>query len=192
MEKITAVLKKRQPGLTVVLEDIDDPHNVMAILRSCDAVGVFEVQLVGRTAKKFKRERLGKRSSSGAKKWLEFNQYESIEACFENLKKREFTIYSTKLHDEVPSVSLFELDLAKNCALVFGNEHDGVSKAAYEGADLNFEIPQFGMTQSLNVSVACAVSLYESCRQRLLKGLFEKSQFSEAEYIRIEQDWMAR
>jgi tRNA (guanosine-2'-O-)-methyltransferase len=161
-EKILSVLRNRQPNLTVVMENIHDPHNVSAMLRSSDAVGVMEVQLVY-TSEKFPR--LGKKSSASATKWVQRRKFASVQECYDRLHDEGFLVYATHLGND--SVSLYDLDLTAKVALVFGNEHAGVSDEAAALADGNFLIPMGGMIQSLNVSVACAVTLYEAFRQRL-------------------------
>lgn len=161
-EKFERVLAARRPDLTVVMEDIHDPHNVSAVLRSADAVGVMRVHLVY-TSEEFPR--LGKKSSASATKWVQKTKHASIRECYDALRADGFTICATHLGRK--AVSIYDLDLTKRTALVFGNEHRGVSKEAAELADVNFRIPMAGMIESLNVSVACAVTLYEAFRQRL-------------------------
>lgn len=90
------------------------------------------------------------------------------------------------------AVSLYDLDLTQPVALVFGNEHHGVSAEARHGADGNFLIPQVGVVQSLNISVACAVSLYEAFRQRFARGLYSEPQYSPEELARFREDWFSR
>ncbi len=164
-EKLLNVLRHRQSDLTVVMEEIHDPHNVSAILRSADAVGVLEVQLI---YVKNKFPKIGKKSSASAMKWVTRRPFTSVESCYHRLRSEGFAIYTTHLGQG--SKSLYELDLTKNVALVFGNEHEGVSEEARRLADGNFQIPMSGMIASLNVSVACAVSLYEAFRQRMALG----------------------
>src|SRR5512142_2189840 len=154
LARLESVIRQRQPDLTVVLENIHDPHNVSAVLRSCDASGVMEIQLVYTEEKVPK---LGKKSSASAKKWVEHRDFDSIGKCHERLRKEGYTILATHLDDH--PVSLYDLDLTGKTALVFGNEHRGVSDEAARLADGLFMIPMFGMIQSLNVSVACAVTL---------------------------------
>lgn len=184
LRKFRTVLSHRQPDLTVVMENIHDPHNVSAMLRSADAVGVSEVQLVY-TYEKFPT--LGKKSSASATKWVARRKFPSIEECYATLRKKGFLIYATHLTAE--SVSLYELDLTRKIAFVFGNEHRGVSSEAAGLADVNFQIPMMGMIQSLNVSVACAVSLYEAFRQRRIAGMYDKRRLPVQEYQRILREW---
>ncbi len=184
-EKILNVLRQRQPNLTLVLEDIYDPHNVSAIFRTADAVGILEVQLVYANEK---FPKLGKKSSASAIKWVKRRNYKSIKDCYDQLHKEGFSIYATHLGKN--SKTLYELDLTKKVALVFGNEHRGVSSEAAELADENFQIPMIGMIQSLNVSVACAVSLYETFRQRLLQK--RVARISEDKISEIFKEWIKK
>ena len=187
MERIRQVLARRQPGLTVVLENIHDPHNVSAVFRTCDAVGVMRVELLY-TKEKFPR--IGKKSSSSADKWLERRRHPSVNDCFRTLRDEGFRIYATHLGPG--AVSLYDLDLTQKVALVFGNEHRGVSEEAAANADANFQIPMLGMIQSLNVSVAAAVSLYEALRQRLACGAFNQSALSQEDLDALYEDWTDR
>ncbi len=187
LEKIRRVLGRRQPSLTVVMENIHDPHNVSAVFRSCDAVGVKRVELLY-TVEKFPK--IGKKSSSSANKWLETRRHSSVDECYSTLRAEGFRIYATHLGAE--TVSLYDLDLTQKVALVFGNEHRGVSDEAAEKADLNFQIPMLGMIQSLNVSVATAVSLYEALRQRLAHGVLDQPQIPPEELEALYDEWAGR
>ena len=167
-EKIQRMLANRQHDLTVIFENIDDPHNISACLRSCDSVGISEVYILSSPDKK--QSKLGKKSSASATKWITIHHFFDAGKCFEEVRKRYSKIYSTLLSSS--SVDLYEIDFTQSVALVFGNEHEGVSSASASYCDGNFIIPQVGMIQSLNISVACAVSLYEAFRQRRLAGKY--------------------
>ena len=186
-KKLISVLRKRQPDLTIIIEDIYDPHNVSAILRSADAVGISEIQLVY-TSNEFPE--LGKKSSASAKKWIKIRKFNSIEECCKNLHSEGFLIYATHLGKK--SKSLYDLDLTQKVAFVFGNEHRGVSEKAIKFSDDNFQIPMMGMIPSLNVSVACAVTLYETLRQRMVKGHFKKSKLSRLQREEILMQWIKK
>ncbi len=188
-KKIERVLQHRQLDLTVVLENVHDPHNVSAVLRTCDSVGIYEVFLVYYGAQKFPD--LSKRSSASAIKWVELNFFDNIEECYSVLKKRGMKIYTTSLSTS-NSLSLYELNLVKPTALVFGNEHLGVSEQGVALADGNFLIPQVGMIESLNISVACAVSLYEAFRQRLFAGKYKVQQIETAAFEEIYRNWLIK
>jgi tRNA (guanosine-2'-O-)-methyltransferase len=184
IKKIEQVLKMKQPDLTVVLENIHDPHNVSAILRSCDAVGIREIQLLY-TVDKFPD--IGKKSSASAKKWIDRRQHRSVDECYAFLRELGFTIYATRLGNDC--LSLYSLDLTRKIALVFGNENRGVSEEAAEKADGTFQIPMLGMIQSLNVSVACAVTLFEALRQRHQSGHYDTVKMSQEEFNRLLKEW---
>jgi len=188
LEKIKNVVSKRQPSLTVVLENVHDPHNVSAVFRSCDAVGIIEVCLVYYSGYQFPD--LGEKSSASARKWVNQRKFTSVKECYDYLRNSGMKIYSTEMNSE--SVQLYNLDLKQPVALVFGNEHSGVSAEAVSNADGNFVIPQVGMIQSLNISVACAVSLYEAYRQRQVAGMYEQIQIEENTYQTMVREWVLK
>lgn len=115
-------------------------------------------------------------STTGARKWIDVHYYGDIDACFEHVRKKYKKVFST--HLDADAVSLYDLTLTDSVALMFGNERDGLTKAALEQSDGNFIIPQMGMVQSLNISVACAVCLYESLRQRKVAGQYDKEDWT--------------
>jgi tRNA (guanosine-2'-O-)-methyltransferase len=183
--KIESVLSKRQNDLTVVLENVGDPHNVSAVMRSCDAIGIQEIYVLN--TKMPRHKKWGARSSSSAAKWLTVHQFENAEECFAELRKKYSTILTTHLATD--AVSLYQLDLTKPTALVFGNEHSGVSEEIIKLADGNFIIPQVGIIRSLNISVACAVSLYEAFRQKHNSGHYEKQKLDTESYSSLFKQW---
>lgn len=184
LQKISVAVKSRQFTLRVVLENIHDPHNVSAIFRTCDAVGVPKVSLIY-YLEKFPR--IGKKSSASAFKWVENEKFRSVNECYESLRKEGFTIYASTISDD--AIDLYKLDFAKKIAIVLGNEHRGVSDEAAKLADKKFKIPMYGMVQSLNVSVAGAIVLYEAFRQRMKKGFYDKSELSESELAELIEKW---
>jgi tRNA (guanosine-2'-O-)-methyltransferase len=184
-EKIETVLSKRQSSITIVLENVFDPHNISAVMRSCDAVGITEIYVLNTKIPLHKK--WGARSSSSAAKWLVVHQFDNAIECFEKLRTKYQRILTTHLSSD--AVSLYQLDLTQNIALVFGNEHSGVSAEIRELSDGNFIIPQVGMISSLNISVACAVSLYEAFRQKSVTGHYEKQQLDPAEYKMLSAEW---
>ena len=182
--KIISVIKTRQKSLHVVFENIHDPHNVSAIFRTCDSVGVGKVSLVY-NVEPFPK--IGKKSSASAYKWVEKEKYKNVKDCFDALKTDGFKILVSSISPD--SKSFYDLDLTQKTAIVFGNEHRGVSKEAEELADDKFIIPMFGMVQSLNVSVAAAICLYEALRQRTKKGMYDISEFSDEELNSKIEEW---
>lgn len=173
-EKFKKVASNRQGNLTVVLENVHDLHNIGAVMRTCDSVGIKEIFILN-TESHLTEERihLAAKSSSGARKWVDVNFYTKPEPCFEHLRRNYEAVFCT--HMAKDSKSLYELDLTSSVALLFGNEHAGVTEETLSLCDGNFLIPQVGMVQSLNISVACAVSIYEAKRQRLAKGFYENN-----------------
>jgi len=184
-EKLKTVLSKRQTDLTVVLENVSDPHNISAVMRTCDAVGVQEIYILNTKISRHKK--WGAKSSSSAAKWLTIHQYDNAEDCFLSLRKRYSTILTTHLSTD--AISLHELDLTQRVALIFGNEHSGVSDEIRVMADGNFIIPQVGIIRSLNISVACAVSLYEAFRQKNKAGHYNREGMEDVMKQDLLKEW---
>jgi tRNA (guanosine-2'-O-)-methyltransferase len=184
-EKLLSVIKKRQNNLAVVLENVQDPHNISAVMRTCDAVGVQEVYVVNTRIPRHKK--FGPRSSSSAAKWLSVLQFDNAEACFTELRKKYSRILTTHLASD--SIGLYQIDFTKSIALVFGNEHAGVSEDIRRFADGNFIIPQVGIIRSLNISVACAVTLYEAYRQKQQAGHYDENTLNGTNVEELIQKW---
>ena len=184
-ERLNAVLNKRQPGMTVVLENVSDPHNISAVMRTCDAVGIQDIYLLNTNIPLHKK--WGAKSSSSAVKWLTIHQFTDAAACFAELRKHFSKIYTTHLSTD--AVGLYELNLTEPVALVFGNEHSGVSDELIALADGNFIIPQVGIIKSLNISVACAVSLYEAFRQKKIAGHYNSPQLDPEAHAALKSSW---
>lgn len=187
-KKLSNVLNKRQNDLTVVLENVFDPHNISAVMRSCDAVGIQDIYILNTKIPRHKK--WGAKSSSSAAKWLTIHQFENAEECFSRLKKTYSTILTTHLSSD--AVDLYSIDFTKSIALVFGNEHSGVSDEIRALADGNFVIPQAGIIRSLNISVACAVTLYEAYRQKSGAGHYGEAKLESAQYERLFKEWAFR
>ena len=183
--RLLDVLSRRQSNLTVVMENVDDPHNISAVMRTCDCVGIQDIYVL--TTKIHKHKKFGPRSSSSAAKWLTIHEYTDTQECFAELRKHYSRILTT--HLDADSVGLYEIDFTQSTALVFGNEHDGVSEEFRAMADGNFIIPQMGLIQSLNISVACAVSIYEAMRQKTVAGHYQQPQLQQDRVASIMKDW---
>ncbi|HSB19293.1 MAG TPA: RNA methyltransferase [Anaeromyxobacteraceae bacterium] len=160
-ERIDRALAGRTRTLTVVLEALCDPQNVNAVLRTCDAFGVQEVHVVEGPMKPWERNR---RVSQNADKWLDVVRWKGTAECLGHLRSRGFALYATRPGEA--SRALAELSFAAPVALIFGNESRGVSSEALALADLAYAIPMRGFSQSLNVSVAAAVSLFRAVERR--------------------------
>jgi tRNA (guanosine-2'-O-)-methyltransferase len=183
--RLTTVLNKRQPDITVVLENVFDPHNISAVMRTCDAIGVQDIYILNHKIAPHKK--WGEKSSSSAVKWLTIHQFTDAGECFIALRKKYKKIYTTHLSSD--AVSLHELDLTESVALIFGNEHSGVSEEIIAMADGNFIIPQVGIIKSLNISVACAVSLYEAYRQKNNAGHYNQPKLGSDQLNQLRDEW---
>jgi len=184
-ERLTAVLIKRQPDITVVLENVFDPHNISAVMRTCDAVGIQDIYILNHKIPPHRK--WGEKSSSSAAKWLTIHQFTDPVACFDALRKNYNKIYTTHLSTD--AVGLHELNLTESVALVFGNEHSGVSDEIIAMADGNFIIPQVGIIKSLNISVACAVTLYEAFRQKSIAGHYDHPKLKGEQLNTLKKEW---
>ena len=166
--KLKQVLARRQPDLTVVADNVHKSHNISAILRTCDAVGIYRIHAVS-PGGEFRRHHM---ISGGSKKWVHVDFRESVEEVLVDLKAQDFQLLAAHLsHD---AINYREADYTGPTALVLGAELDGVSENALEHVDRSIAIPMEGMVGSLNVSVAAAVVLYEAQRQRAAAGLYDR------------------
>jgi tRNA (guanosine-2'-O-)-methyltransferase len=187
--RIRSVLARRQPDLTVVLENVHDPHNVSAILRSCDAAGVLRAHAVY-SIEEPPPTAFARQTSASAAKWVEVERHDSVGDCYNQLREAGFSILVTSIRPG--SRPLYHWDLREPVALVLGNEMRGVSNEARAMADAAVQIPMVGMVESLNVSVACAVCLYEAFRQRTAAGDYEHPKLDPEQLDALEEDWLRR
>lgn len=162
------MLLRRQPTLTVVMDNVNKTHNLAAIIRSCDAVGVQEVHAVSYREHIFTRHN----AAAGSSKWVNIRLYRNIDCVYERLRETGMQILAATASKE--SVNFREIDYTVPTAVVLGAEKDGVSGEAVQKADRSISIPMVGMVESLNVSVACAAILFEAQRQRMLAGMYEE------------------
>lgn len=181
------MLSLRQPDLRVVLEGVTIAHNASAVIRTCDAAGVLYLDIVSPDpgAVAFNRA-----ISTRAERWVETRVYASLTECLRPLKEKGFRVAVTHLGKD--ALDYTELDYTKPLALVFGSESSGVSKEALGWADYKIKVPMLGMVQSLNLSVAVAVILYEAVRQRSKRGFYEKPRLSEEQFEFYFQKWLSR
>lgn len=187
LQRIRNVLSRRQKDLTLILNNIHDPHNVSAILRSCDAFGVHAVHL------HYTRESfplVGKRSSASARKWVERIRHQDAREMIRGLRIQGYQVLGTNFNAQARPLP--EWDFTGPTAVILGNEHRGQDQALDALVPDNLCIPMQGMIQSLNVSVAAAVILYEAWRQRWSKGMYEKSAFSTAEMEALVAGWVEK
>jgi tRNA (guanosine-2'-O-)-methyltransferase len=181
---IDSVLARRQRDLTVLAERLHKPRNFSAIVRTCDAVGVSEVHAVpGETGLEIHWN-----TSQGAEKWVRVQPHENLAAACDHLRQRGFQLVAAHLSDS--AVDYRDIDYTVPTALVVGTELFGVSADALAEADRQVMVPMKGMTRSLNVSVACAIVLYEAMRQREAEGLYGSRQLDPEVRERLRFEWM--
>ena len=164
-ERLKSVLNKRISDLTVLIENVEKPHNLSAIIRSCDAVGVLEAYAIF-NKKKFLTFNS---TAQGSQKWVKINQYKKTNEAIEVLKKKGFKLYGTNLNSK--SIDYRECNFNRPTAFVLGAEKWGISEEAKSLVDAHIHIPMRGMVESLNVSVAASALLFEAIRQRQVANI---------------------
>ena len=189
IDRLRSVAAARQAGLTIVLEDIHDPHNAEAVFRSCDAFGVQQVHLVFEHEAPFEPRRVGKASSASANKWLSFTVHRSTAACLDALRATGHVMVAAAPPPHGCELAAANLT-APRLALLFGNEHRGLSDEALAAADQVMSIATVGMVRSLNLSVAAAICLHETTRQRAATGCDYR--LSADAQARLVDEWLDR
>lgn len=181
--RLKQVLNRRQPDLTVLTEDVHKPHNLSAIIRTCDAVGIFEVHSVNVKAELPTFSQV----SQGSEKWIFLNTHPDTRTAISYLKNQKFRVYAAHFSSE--SLDYRQIDYTKPSAIIFGAEKWGVTKEAAQLADEHIVIPMLGMVQSLNVSVAAAVILFEAQRQRLAAHIYDNTRLESEIYDQVLFEW---
>ncbi|MEF2279562.1 tRNA (guanosine(18)-2'-O)-methyltransferase TrmH [Deinococcus sp. YIM 134068] len=183
-EKIRRVLGRRQPSLSVLMDEVNKPHNFSAILRTCDAVGVLTAHAVPPKSGALPTYDA---TSGSAHKWVAVQTHADAVSAVRHLQAGGVQVLATHLSQR--SVDYREPDYTRPTCVLLGAEKWGVSDEAAGVADMNIVIPMFGMVQSLNVSVAAATILFEAQRQRLAAGMYETPQLAPAELDRLAFEW---
>ncbi len=187
LEKMKGIARMRQFGLRLVLENLEKGRNISAITRTADSVGVQFIHVVHQGIEPIL---LNGRTSAGAHRWVTVVQHPDIVQCIEELKKQGFRIYATYVD---PTACLYDaVSYLGRVAIVLGNEARGVSDAVLSLADEKIVIPQVGFSNSLNVSAAAAVLLYEAFRQRKAAGLVPDPEMTEEIQDRVVTEWVRR
>ena len=177
-QKIKNVLNKRQPDLTVIMDNVHKPHNLAAIMRSCDAIGIGNIHGISS-----KEVGINLKSASGSNHWVKLHIHNSTIELFDSFKKKGFTIYAANKSPK--STNFRDANFVEPCAIVLGAELDGISNAALNLVDQQINIPMLGMVESLNVSVANAIILYEIQRQRKEAGLYDSIRLEKEKYKQL-------
>lgn len=181
--KLRRVLDRRQPDLTLLTENVHKSHNISAILRTADAVGIYEAHAISEGGE-VPRHHM---SSAGSRKWVEVRAHRDLASALRHLRSTGHQILAAHFSDN--SVDFREVDYTVPTAILFGSELWGVSDRAADEADRHIVIPMEGMVASLNVSVATALILYEAQRQRQAAGLYDECRLDPALYRRKLFEW---
>ncbi|MEK7628047.1 MAG: RNA methyltransferase [Patescibacteria group bacterium] len=188
-KRLHDVVRARRRGIRIILEDIHDPHNAGAIMRTADAFGIQEVWFIFAQEKPYNPRRVGKGSSSSANKWLSFRIFQSTEDCVAALAVEECVSVATTLHGGVP-IGEVALESFPEVALWVGNEHRGLSEVAIASAAVRVLLPMEGMVESLNVSVATALCIQYLVGARIRAGKDER--LTDTEATALAQEFLAR
>ena len=184
-ERIKNVLNCRMKNLTILVEAVNKPHNLSAILRTCDAAGVFEANFISEKDK----VKTFNSTAQGSQKWVKLNNYETTISAMSELRKKGFKLYGTTLNER--STDYRNFDYSENTCYVLGAEKWGLSDELISEVDESIFIPMTGMVQSLNVSVAASILLFEAVRQRKSMNLLPSSGegLSSEEYEKTLFEW---
>lgn len=182
--RLRSVLERRQPDLTVLMEKVHKPHNFSAVLRSCDAAGVFEAHMVPADD-----VAAGIRHgiSAGTRRWVRVRRHACIHAAADHLRGEGFRLVAA--HPAGAASGVREIDYTRPTAVVIGTELHGLGRQALELADETVRIPMMGMVRSLNVSVAAALVLYEARRQRAEAGMYDSPRLDAATFHHTLFEW---
>jgi len=182
-EKLRAALAARQPDLTILAENVHKAHNIAAIIRTCDAVGILEAHAVSETGE-MKRHHM---VSGGSRRWVPVHFHPDLPSAVDRVKAAGFTVLAAHLSET--AVDYRAPDYTRPTALLVGSELVGVSDQAARLADGHVMVPMAGMVESLNVSVAAALILYEARRQRQAAGMYDQSRLDPAFMERRLFEW---
>ena len=182
--RVRSVLDRRQPDLTVLLEGVHKPHNLSAVLRTCDAVGVFEAHAVTPDGE---LPILNDAVTSGTGKWVRMRTYPELYEALDTLRERGFQVLAA--HPVAGAIDFRDADYTRPTAVLLGEEKDGLTAAATARADRLIAVPMLGMVASLNVSVAAALILFEAQRQRSAAGLYDRSRLDPEIYRATLFEW---
>jgi tRNA (guanosine-2'-O-)-methyltransferase len=184
---IDKVLSQRTRFITIVLEDIFKPHNASAVIRTCDCFGLQDIHVIEKT----NQYKINPYVTRGASQWVNLYKYfrqegSSVDACFEALREKGYKIYGTS--PSPSSISVYDLEPSHKLALVFGNEHEGISEEVRKKVDGLVHIPMLGFTDSFNISVSASIFLYDLIKKA---GAYQHPDFylSEAEQNQLRMQW---
>lgn len=183
-QRIVETLNRRQPDLTVIMERVHKPHNVSAVARTCDSIGVGKIHAIVPEGSL----RLGGKAASGVQKWVKAKYWRDTRQAVTTLQSEGFTVFAADPNPD--AIDYREIDYCKPTAILLGSELIGVSDEARECADHPMSVPLYGMVESLNVSVAAAVVLYEAARQRERAGFYQQRRIRDEAFYRLRFEWL--
>ncbi|WP_017443864.1 tRNA (guanosine(18)-2'-O)-methyltransferase TrmH [Gayadomonas joobiniege] len=182
LARLKRFFDNRQTDLTVCLEHVHKTHNLSAIVRTADAVGVHNVHAIMALDNPL-RSGLRTGTARGTQNWVNVHKHDQLSDALQTFKAQGMQLVATHLSDT--AIDFREVDYTKPTAILLGQEKYGISKQALAAADQHIMIPMVGMVQSLNVSVASALILYEAQAQREKAGLYGRCTLDEAEQQRL-------
>ena len=183
-EKVDAVLERRQPDLTVLMDRVRKPHNFSAVIRTCDAAGIFEIHAIADPG----CLPTISHTSQGAENWVRVRRHDDAERAAAAIQERELTLIAASL--SANSIDFRDYDYTQPTAIALGTEYSGLSAGLLEHVEGEIVIPMLGMTRSFNVSVACAIILFEAQRQRLQAGFFDQRQLKYEDWHHARFEWL--
>ncbi len=171
--RMLSTIAKRTKHIRLVVQDVHQPHNVSACIRSAEGFGIQKIEVVNLKTK-FDTSTVAR----GVDSWVDIQKHASVESCIEKLHQEGFIVAAAFPHGK--AVSLEDLPVDKPIALVFGNEHEGLLDSWRTLSDIQFTIPMSGIVESLNISVSAAVSMYTTS-QRAQKAVPQETYFFSAD-----------
>ena len=186
LERLRGVVRNRTLRLTLLLEEVHDAHNIAACIRTCEAFGVLELHLIPSSTKPLKMSRL---VASGADRWLHLHIHEDLESACEALKSAGYRLAVTDAQVGEKLATPSDIAINTPLCIAFGNEHDGVSPALKDAADLRVHIPMSGFVESLNISVAVAI-VVSRIRERLESQEQDNWRLDAQEELELLDDWI--
>ena len=184
-ERMVNTASRRSNHVRLVVQDVHQPHNVSACIRSAEAFGVQNIDVVTLTTK-FNASTVAR----GVDEWVTITKHETVDECINRLHKKGYVVAAAFPHGK--AVSLGALPIDKPIAVAFGNEHEGLATEWRDKADLCFTIPMYGIVESLNISVCAAITLHDLTTRARLALPAEKFYLSETERQTMLNQWICR
>lgn len=178
------VLSERTKHFTIAIEDVYQLHNTSAVIRSCDVFGIQEVNII----EEINSKRIDREIAMGAQKWVDLNRFNTVNACIQDLKSKDYQIVASTPHTK--DSLLYQFDITKKSCFFFGRETEGLSQQVLDQADCFLKIPMYGFTESLNISVSAAIILQDVVSR--LKHSNVKWSLSDEEKLEKRLDWIKK